>query len=100
MAFFLQVVFHCVCLKQVGLKREDAKAMENFRSACLRMSSEICTFVKCMVCMFSGLNTPKLQTSGLTRKGRPYFTTYQTHFLRQYRQVFHKQVKNRHQYQV
>ena len=58
--------------------------MENFRSACLRMSSEICTFVKCIVCMFSGLNTPKLQTSGLTRKGRPFFTTYQTHFLRQY----------------
>ncbi len=48
------------------------------------MSSEICTFVKCMVCMFSGLNTPKLQTSGLTHKGRPFFMTYQTHFLRQY----------------
>ena len=50
----------------------------------MRMSSEICTFVKCMVCMFSGLNTPKLQTSGLTRKYRPFFMTYQTHFLRQY----------------
>lgn len=34
--------------------------------------------------MFSGLNTPKLQTLGLTRKGRPFFMTYQTHFLRQY----------------
>ena len=61
MAFFLQVVFHCVCLKQVGLRREDAKSMENFRSACLRMISEICTFVKCMVCMFSGLVTPQYQ---------------------------------------
>lgn len=34
--------------------------------------------------MFSGLNTSKLQTLGLTRKGRPFFMTYQTHFLRQY----------------
>ena len=34
--------------------------------------------------MFSGLNTPKLQTLGLTCKGRPFFMTYQTHFLRQY----------------
>ena len=34
--------------------------------------------------MFSGLNTPKLQTLGLARKGRPFFMTYQTHFLRQY----------------
>ena len=34
--------------------------------------------------MFSGLTTPKLQTSGLTSKGRPFFMTYQTHFLRQY----------------
>lgn len=42
--------------------------------------------------MFSGLNTPKLQTLGLTRKGRPFFMTYQTHFLRQYQQkrTFHK----------
>lgn len=38
--------------------------------------------------MFSGLNTPKLQTLGLTRKGRPFFMTYQTHFLRQYRKMF------------
>lgn len=53
-------------------------------SACLRMSSEICSFVKCIVCIFSGLVTPKLQTSGLTRKGRPFFTDYQTHFLRWY----------------
>lgn len=52
--------------------------------ACLRMSSEICTFVKCIVCIFSGLVTPKLQTSWLTRKRRPFFTAYQTHFLRQY----------------
>lgn len=52
--------------------------------ACLRLSSEICTFVKCIVCIFSSLVTPKLQTSGLTRKGRPFFITYQTHFLRQY----------------
>ena len=40
--------------------------------------------MKCIVCMFSGLITPKLQTSGLTHKGRPFFMTYQTHFLRQY----------------
>ena len=58
-------------------------------SACLRMSSEICTFVKCIVCIFSGLVTPKLQTSGLTRKGRPFFTAYQTHFLRQYHSISH-----------
>ena len=57
-------MFHCVWPKQVGLRREDAKLMENFRSACLRIISEICTFVKCIVCMFSGLNTPKLQTPG------------------------------------
>ena len=37
-----------------------------------------------IVCIFSGLVTPKLQTSGLTRKDRPFFTAYQTHFLRQY----------------
>ena len=53
-------------------------------SACLRMSSEICTFVKCIVCIFSGLVTPKLQTSWLTRKRRPFFIAYQIHFLRQY----------------
>lgn len=37
--------------------------------------------------MFSGLNTSKLQTLGLTRKGRPFFMTYQTHFLRQYQNM-------------
>ena len=51
------------------------------------MSSEIYTFVKCIVCIFSGLVTPKLQTSGLTHKGRPFFTAYQTHFLRLYRNL-------------
>ena len=60
----LLAVSHCVCLRQVGLRREDTKSMEYFRSACLRMISEICTFVKCIVCMFSGLNTPKLQIPG------------------------------------
>ena len=51
---------------------------------CLCISLEICRFVKCIVCMFSGLITPKLQTSGLTRKGRPFFMTYQTHSVKHY----------------
>ena len=37
------------------------------------MSSEICTFVKCIVRMFSCLVTPILQTYGLIRKYRLFF---------------------------
>ena len=50
----------------------------------LAQSSEICTFVKCIVCMFSGLNTPKLQTSGLTRRCQA-LSVYQTHSVKHYR---------------
>lgn len=42
------------------------------------MSSEICTFVKCIVCMFSCLVTPILQTYGPIHKYRPFFNLSNT----------------------
>ena len=40
--------------------------------------------VKCIICLFSSLITPKLQTFGPTRKCQLFFTVYQIHFLKHY----------------
>ena len=61
------VVFHKVYLKQV-YRRVLMQSQWITLCLCLRMCSEICTFVKCIACMFSCLVTPKLQTYGLIRK--------------------------------
>ena len=58
-----EVVFHCVRLKQACRRRDNAKSMDHLMPRRLRMCSEICTFMNSIVCMSSGLNTPKLQTS-------------------------------------
>jgi len=59
-----EVVSHSVRLKQACRRRDNAKSMDHLMPRRLRMCSEICNFVKCIVCMFSGLSTPKLQIPG------------------------------------
>ena len=67
------VVFHFMYLKQACRRMLMQSQWIILFLSSLAQSSEICTFMKSIVCMFSGLATPKLQTSGLTHWYRPFF---------------------------
>lgn len=72
------------CLRKNKLDRVPIRCIDLlfFWYACVWTLKFI--LVKCIICLFSGLITPKLQTFGLTRKCLLFFTAYQTHFLKQY----------------
>ena len=78
------VVFHFMYLKQACRRRDNAKSMDHLMPRRLRMCSEICNFVNSIVCMFSGLATPKSQTSGLARRCQA-LSVHQTHSVKHYR---------------
>lgn len=75
------VVFHSVRLKQACRRMLMQSQWIILCLSSLAQSSEICTFMKSIVCMF---NTLKLQTPGLARRCQA-LSVYQTHSVKHYR---------------